>query len=170
MREGQGPPIFFFVFAEGVIVTMDRETKQTEERQETLSAIVCFRMKPSEVEQLAQMLEPLNISRSKLIRSTLMTGGVIYVGNDLIDAIVNCRISVANVGNLLKLIAGQLQTLEQNPLLDAGDQERIEGLLQRIDGASGELMQSRRALAGTLETLHKRLEELNRGDFQGGHS
>lgn len=145
---------------------MDHEVKPVEERPETLSAIVCFRMRPSEVEQLTQMLAPLRISRSKLIRSTLMTGGVIYVGNDLIDTLVNCRLTVASVGNLLKMIAGQLQALEQNPLLNAGDYERIDGLLQRIDNASISLLQSRIALAGTLETLHARLEELNRGDFQ----
>lgn len=145
---------------------MDHKVKPVEEQPENLSAIVCFRMRPSEVAALEKTLQQVpRMTRSKLIRMVLATGGQVYVGDHLVDALVDHRNNIARVGNLLKLTAGQLQALHRLPIMDEKDHEEVNRLMRCCDEASAELLRIRKAIAGTLEDVYETLEELTNGNI-----
>lgn len=145
---------------------MKRDEKPAEERQENLSVIVCFRMRPSELAALKKTLQMVpRMTRSKLIRMVLATGGQVYIGDRLIDALVDHRNNVVRVGNLLKLTAGQLQALHRLPIMDEKDHDEVNRLMRSCDDAYAELLRIRKAIAGTIEDVYETLEELTNGNI-----
>lgn len=137
----------------------------TLDRPETLSAIVSFRMAPSMLERLDTTVDKLWINRSRLIRATLLTGGLCYVGDEVIQELANCRRVLANLGNLLKLLANELKPLAENPLLTEETQELLLSRIDLVNQAQGEMRRVRERMIETFKTLHDQLEVLNHGDF-----
>ena len=134
-------------------------------QKETLSTFVTFRLKPSDWKKLAATVARVKMTRSALIRTTLANAGVVFVGNDLVEGIADCRRDVARAGNLLKMISGELQTLNDNPLLADEEKDLVDGLLDRVGEAADELIRARVSLVGMIETLNDKLEAMNHGHF-----
>ena len=137
----------------------------TIERPETLSTIVSFRMAPSMLERLDTTVDKLWINRSRLIRGTLLGGGLVYVGDEIARELSDCRKTVASVGNLLKLLADELQPLAENPLLAAETREQLLSKIDTVNRTRGDLRDLRERIVKTFDVLHDELEELNRGNL-----
>lgn len=137
----------------------------TLDHPETLSAIVSFRMSPSMLERLDMTVDKLWINRSRLIRATLLTGGLCYVGDEVIRELMDCRRVLANLGNLLKLLANELKPLAENPLLAEETQENLLSRIELVNQAQGEMHGVRERMIEMFKTLHDQLEVLNHGDL-----
>ncbi len=137
----------------------------TLDHPETLSAIVSFRMSPSMLERLDMTVDRLWINRSRLIRATLLTGGLCYVGDEVVQELTDCRRVLANLGNLLKLLANELKPLAENPLLAEETQEKLLSDLELVNQAQGEMHGIRERMIDTFKALHDQLEVLNHGDL-----
>ncbi len=138
---------------------------ETLERPETLSAVVSFRMAPSMLERLDRTVDSLWINRSRLIRTTLLSGGLVHVAPELARELADCRRAVANVGNLLKLLADELRPLAEDPLLAADTQERLLSRIDSVNQTQGDLRGLRERIVKTFDTLHDVLGALNNGDL-----
>lgn len=135
------------------------------QKEESLSAFVTFRIRPSALESLSTLVESTRMTRSELIRRTLAAGGVVYVGNDLISAIADCRREAAQIGNLLKMLSGELQVLADNPLLADDVKTQTLTLLGHLEKEASAIKQTRMRLIRTMESVHDRLQELGNGNF-----
>ena len=140
-------------------------TESTNLPEETLSAFVSFRVRPSALRSLGLLVQSSCLSRSELIRRTLATGGVVYVGRDLISALASCRRETAQIGNLLKMLAGELQVFAENPLLAKDTRDAALSLRARLEGEIAAVKKTRRQLVRVMESVHDRLEELGNGDL-----
>ncbi len=126
---------------------------------------ISFRVTPTEADAIRQLAASGGITRSGLIRATLATGGFVYIGADLINALCENRRTVASVGNLLKWIATELQVLTDSPLVSIRTQETVTRLLRMLDDASVDLKNARKDLLETLDLLHDKVEEWNHGNL-----
>lgn len=140
------------------------EAAEQKEKRENLSEIICFRMRPSDLGDIEEKLKGLNMSRSQLIRSVIFTGGVVYVGNDVIGALSACRVDLARIGNLLKMVAGQLQLLNQMPTLVESEHAEVMKLLGTIEREGVALVKTRKKVVQAQESLHEVIGGLN-GDL-----
>lgn len=105
------------------------------------------------------------MTRSERFGGTLAAGGVVYVGNDLISAIADCRREAAQIGNLLKMLSGELQVLADNPLLADDVKTQTLTLLGHLEKEASAIKQTRMRLIRTMESVHDRLQELGNGNF-----
>lgn len=145
------------------ITSSENSQKEEPLKDEALSAFVTFRIRPSSLRSLSTVVESSHLTRSELIRRTLATGGVVYIGNDLISAIADCRREIAQVGNLLKMLSGELQFFAENPLLADEVKELALALLERVDTEAAAVRGARIQLIHTMERVHDRLKELGNG-------
>ena len=134
-------------------------------KEEALSTFVSFRIRPSELKALRALVESSHMTKSELIRRALATGGVVYVGRDLISALADCRREAAQIGNLLKMLAGELQVLAENPLMAQDARDAALSLLDRLEKQTAAVKKLRIRIIRTMESVHDRLEKLGNGDF-----
>ncbi len=133
--------------------------------REIMDTWISFRVKPSEADAITQLAATGGITRSGLIRATLATGGFVYLGEDVIDALISNRKTLASIGNLLKWTVTQLQSLTDSPLVSVEMQETVTRLLGVLDGAAVDLKNARKDLVSTLDLLHDKVEDLNHGNL-----
>lgn len=139
---------------------MNENREVTEER---LTRFLCVRVSPSEDERIRAMVRSAGITRSGLVRSCLATGGLVYVGADVIEAIAASRADTARAGNLLKLIASQLQAVAENPSLDAAQKKSLDETLDDLGSVWSDLRDCRLRMVESLAQLYDSIQRLNGG-------
>ncbi len=129
----------------------------------SLNDRVCFRATPVQLTQLIEESEKTGATKSEILRSYSATGGAVYVGKDSIGELMDTRLEVSRVGNLLKMHQNKLDMISQNPLLAQSDRDVVLDIIHEAGKLQRELDELRRELVRLCTRIGKDVSKLNNG-------
>ncbi len=126
---------------------------------------ISFRVSPNDLEKLKNESGKSSMTKSKLMRSYLKSGGTVYLNNDVAKEIYGVHTDISRVGNLLKLTANRLRDICENPLIADAYKNEVLVIIEENRVLQDELNALRRKLTVSLEKLNERTRKLNNGDI-----
>ncbi len=124
---------------------------------------VTFRLRPGQLEQLNEASALAELGRSELLRAYASTGGVTYVGNEIVGELLDLKADIARIGNLLKMQQSRWDLLADNPWMLEKDSAAFSDALAQSQEIHADLEKSRKALTSLCERIREDLRRLNQG-------
>lgn len=136
-----------------------------EERRDLRRWHISFRVNGNEYDHIAESVSNTDLNRSELIRLCLSGVGVVYVGSDIVESIYTYRADLARIGNLIKMLVGEIQQLYSHPSLSVAERNHIETIAAVLEDAYDDLARTKTDIVRVMERVNRTMEELRHGDF-----